>query len=366
MQEKTKPPIFLQAGFYFLAIIFALTSVRNNAAKTLADESNRQTPQDALTDSFVRNSVFCYYESKASNSLHKFQVQKEPREIVFLGSSLMLYPFWEMDRASGIRVSEIGYYPYAKSVENALAGAGVSNTSIFNWATLLQMNSDSLLITKQYLLSPSPPKLVVLGLAPRDFYDNLITSPSATTYFQQYAFWPLWFDKAYVNSVEYFAQAILTKNCALYSDKGWIQSLVTSEFRKAIFALFKLQPLPPRFQSFYVPRYKNIQIDKMTEQSRFLQKLIETCAERKIKLLLINMPLSASNRRLLPEGVYQQFNQNLATLAAANRLPLLDLSSSAQFTEKDYIDGVHLNRYGGAKLVKELLPLICHELALGK
>lgn len=108
----------------------------------------------------------------------------------------------------------------------------------------------------------------------------------------------------------------------------------------------------------YRARYTNISQAGLGTQLAFAKPLIDLCKARSIKLVLVNMPLSEANRKLLPAQFYSQFNSRITELTKSNDIPLVDLSSSAEFTDSDFDDTVHLNAGGGAKFLQKVLPFI--------
>ncbi len=66
------------------------------------------------------------------------------------------------------------------------------------------------------------------------------------------------------------------------------------------------------------------------------------------------------NRKLLPQSFWTEFRQFLAVNTEASGGTYVDLFDDPRFVAtKDYLDTVHLNRWGGAKLVN----IIANELA---
>src|SRR5205814_1394981 len=68
----------------------------------------------------------------------------------------------------------------------------------------------------------------------------------------------------------------------------------------------------------YQRRYRNIEGKNLEIQMGFLSRLLATCKERQIKLIVMNMPLSADNRKLLPEGFYLRFSDRVREMTVAS------------------------------------------------
>jgi lysophospholipase L1-like esterase len=114
----------------------------------------------------------------------------------------------------------------------------------------------------------------------------------------------------------------------------------------------------------YSMRYRKFNAVQYSTQQRFLQDLLTTCHDRQIQVLLVNMPLTEDNRKLMPQGLYKSYLDNLQTVAANNAVPLLDLSKE-QFPDQCYYDTVHLNE-AGAKLFQAQLQKVLKANADGR
>jgi len=344
-----------------VAINFAWFSLRNSCDDWILRHSKPSGIADLFFNRLSKKLVSCYYISKAKSSINAFRSLNRAPDLVLLGSSLMVYPFWEADRALNIECGAVGYYHNSVFLERELARHDIRSL-VFNWATLLQMVSDSYLIDYKFLDGAKKPKLIVLGLAPRDFFDNLIPSPSDTVYFQYFAGIDQWRRPYFFTDMLAFVQCALNKYCLLYCDRSALQSWFNQDFANLIVAAYHLKPQPVYIPPFYLARYKNITIDSLNPQQRFLEGLVSLNRKRNIKLVLINMPLSEANRSMLPPLFYDQFCGYLQAFAAQEKIPLVDLSHK-NFVDSDYYDGVHLNRTGGRRLVNEILPVVQKELS---
>ena len=107
----------------------------------------------------------------------------------------------------------------------------------------------------------------------------------------------------------------------------------------------------------YKRRYRTVGERDRSVQIGFLKRLLATCHERGIKVIVVNMPLSPDNRNLLPPGFYRQFRQDIAQLVVGPDVRFLDLGESPEFTKGDYWDTAHLEHGGGYKVLQHLLPL---------
>lgn len=82
--------------------------------------------------------------------------------------------------------------------------------------------------------------------------------------------------------------------------------------------------------------------------------MLQVCSERHIKVVLVNMPLSAKNRALMPPEFYSRFRSSLGAIAARPGVKFVDLGDSSDFTDVDFWDTAHLDQFGGHKLLDHI------------
>ena len=103
-------------------------------------------------------------------ALKDFQALKEKPDIVLLGSSLIMYPFWSMDFVNHKDIGDLFHHHRSLTLEENLTKNGVRPT-VFSWAIFGQMASDSYIYANEFLKGEKKPKLLIWGVAPRDFND---------------------------------------------------------------------------------------------------------------------------------------------------------------------------------------------------
>ena len=112
----------------------------------------------------------------------------------------------------------------------------------------------------------------------------------------------------------------------------------------------------------YRKRYRNIANRDLGLQMHFLQKLLNVCRQRGIKVVLVNMPLSSTNRSLLPPGFYDSYRKSVAGIAAGPSVTFVDLGDSQDFQDIDFWDTASLNFLGGRKLLTDTLKPVEDQL----
>ena len=312
-----------------------------------------------------------------------FKALKAKPTVVLLGSSLIMHPFWAMDAELG-DVGDIFHHHESYRLARDLQQGGVDITSVYSLAVFGEMISDAYIYVNDFLKGDKTPKLVVFGIAPRDFSDADLPAPTASFTFKRlvglknigrYAseYMPGWQERE---------EFVASHTCYLYG-KRWRLSHETTKSVAKGFAKFGIasdtaEVAPAagfmlggtRDERFkistkeYTRRYQGIGEKDLSLQLGFLNKILETCKNRGIKLVMVNMPLTEVNRALLPAGFYDRYRDQVSQLASnySDNTKFVDLGTSPAFKDHDYWDTAHLNHLGGHKLLNAIEPVIFQSL----
>ncbi|HEY9870078.1 MAG TPA: hypothetical protein V6D08_13005 [Candidatus Obscuribacterales bacterium] len=314
-------------------------------------------------------------------ALTDLHVLKKRPDVVLLGSSLMNFPFWAVDRDQNPALPDIFHHHVSKAMEAELRHLGWKDPTVFSLAIFGQMVSDAYIYVTEYLKDAKRPEWIIMGIAPRDFSDFDLPAPTATMTFRRLvglANFSRYAD-LYLPEWQMKADFLATHTCFLYGKRWRMQK----ELEKAVNKVYRLAGLTPppatrptgdqaaafmlsgsdaeRWQSSareYRRRYRNIDAPSLNVQMGFLGELLRVCRERGTKVLIVNMPLTELNRSLLPAGFYDGFRARLARAAARPGVYLLDLGDSREFVLADYWDTAHLNHSGGRKLLKRVMAVL--------
>ncbi len=313
-------------------------------------------------------------------AINGLKALKQRPTVVLLGSSLMMYPFWSMDKERDASVGDIFHHHASHTLEDSLRAAGAKAPEVYSLAIFGQMSSDAYIYVDEFLNGDKKPDYLVFGIAPRDFSDYDLPSPTATFTFKRlvglhnfdrYAdlYLPQWQDRA---------DFVFNHVCFFYARRWRLQKEVDKILGKA-YASFGVTDIPTtqatadgagfmingsaeeRWHNSlneYRRRYRDIGERDLGLQMGFLDRLLAVCHERKIKVVLMNMPLTDVNRALLPNGFYDGFRQKVKQMAGSHDASYLDLGDCPEFTHEDFWDTTHLNQAGGHILVAHLLPLL--------
>jgi hypothetical protein len=277
-------------------------------------------------------------ENIAHSTLQRFEQLQAPAKVVFLGSSLNLCVYRGLDQDT------------------------IKKESIGNLTCLVQRPSDSFLLIQQYLQGNNKPDRVIMGLGPRDFFDNDCPPINRTVTYKRLVPMSLCLNDLpmYAPNFNDAAYTITGRLSPLFSDRALLQTRVIKH-ENAIRGLFgyKGDPLPKtRPEGWahsikeYKWRYRGISMDGMESQMAFLQRSLDLCKERNIHVEIVNLPLSADNLRLLPAGLTEQFRDRLVQMCRRNSADFVDAADTLKLSDADFCDCVHLNSNGASQVLK--------------
>lgn len=314
-------------------------------------------------------------------SVNEFTAIKKKPQLVLLGSSLVMYPFYAMDIELGRTYGDIFHHHQSFTLDAELKKLGYSDPSCYSLAIFGEMVSDAYILVNEFLKGDKAPDWLVFGIAPRDFSDYDLAAPMATPTFkrlvglsnlERYA-------SLYLPGWQNQAEFVLSHICYFYGKRWRLQH----EFDKVLGKIYKMIGLTvsdrgaqsgesqggfmfsgtaeqvwANSEREYRRRYRNIGEKDLSVQMGFLDRLLEICQERKIKVIVVNMPLTGVNRNLLPPGFYSRFRGEIKECVNRRHGRYLDLGDSDEFDRIDFCDTAHLNHLGGHKLVRHLVPML--------
>lgn len=332
---------------------------------------------------------------------------KKP-DVVFLGSSLMLVPLDGVDADFTNKQIDASEHHKSLFFEDAYKKDTTQAVDSYNFALPGEMPSDAYLITDFLLKAKKAPKVLVYGVGPRDFMDNLLPSPASTDpyrYLSRFGdlnshaplLMPDWQERLDFE---------LTKLFYIYGQRG---QMALDMYRQVEAQLDQFFPRPdgvmsheervalrrkllptyrpmqvnkkecyfrpikdserPAFQDNideYRKRYKKLKMDTFNSQMTFLNDLIQIANSRGTHVVLVAMPITDINRQILSDKSWALYNDSLKKLAANKQVTFYDMHATGKFQLKDFQDTVHLHSGGGAKLLAEIAELMSKDPACQK
>lgn len=327
--------------------------------------------------------------------------EKTAPDIALLGSSLMMTAHHAGD-ATLLKstLNEVTHF-HSSCIEDFLADKIGHKPTSFSFAIAGQMASDSYLIARSLLVGEKQPKVIVLGIAPRDLMDSTLPSAASTETFKylsrvsdlsdmelsarmslnefiQYGFEKLIYSLSqrpglvalqnkFVYSIAPYGKNAITKNelCLPF----FLRLMARADFPEDNGANeLMIGPHGAVYEPYidntneYLLRYAKINDKIYKYQLSQLENLMKLAKDKGIQLVVVNMPLTQANVNLLPKGFYDQYKAKLAAMATANGASYVDMNKPGSFDIKHFHDSVHLNGLGGVEFFK----LLSNELALDR
>ncbi len=324
------------------------------------------------------------------------QSQNGPRpQLVFLGSSLVLVPLDGLDADYMNKTLDASNHHKSVFFEDHFAKYSGSKVRSFNFALPGEMPSDAYFLTKFLMKDQNKPQVVVYGVGPRDFLDNLLPSPSATDPYRYISRFgdvsshanlvvPQWEERLNYELERgfytYQQRTDFKEKAARFfeglSDKYNPSKPASIHIRRTLmpdYHQFEIQanecffrPTTPETRSKfsdnldeYRKRYKKLKRETFNGQMTFLGDLLKTANQRNILPVIVAMPITEANRQILSDEIWNTYRTTLEKTARSNGAVFIDMHAKNAFSLQDFGDTVHLHSGGGAKF----FDLLAQELA---
>lgn len=315
------------------------------------------------------------------------QREKAPPVVMF-GSSLIGSATFSADSVTVKNYRDCVLDRRAATLEKDLKMRLGQGTEVFNASIPGSMASDAYLISRALFKEDDKPQLVIIGVNPRDFIDNTVTAPADTEpfqFFSRYVGLGSLSKAAFIDPFAYldwtFHQYLPLKrmNSQLaelgsqlarigQKEEGAHPRTLVSHLNKKrdIMQVFMgggldirkgewliPYPMPYGFQDNmpeYMRRYKSTKTSLYPSEKKFFNAFLARLKDENIKVLVVNMPATLPNRSLLPDSFWHEFKTYLSSTSIKYGAEYLDLSDDFRFISTDFLDTVHLNSMGGARL----------------
>ncbi len=319
--------------------------------------------------------------ASVEETINSFKALKDKPDVILLGSSLVMFPFWAMDVEENKGIADIFRYHNSEALKKMLKATGHEQKTVYSLAVFGQMASDAYLITNEFVKGDKTPKVIIYGIAPRDFYDHSLASPMATFSFQKIVNLSNFpnYANAFLPDFNKKADWLAMHLCYFYG-KRWRLQMETDKAVNKVYSVFGIADAnatksdttaqggfmmegstEQRWENSakeYRGRYKEIAEKDHSLQMSFLTRTLENLRKHGVKVVLVNMPLTKRNLDILPPGFYAQYQKEIKDVANMPGVKLVDLGDRKDFTDADYWDTTHLNHGGGHKLLKHIVPAV--------
>lgn len=310
-----------------------------------------------------------------------FLSSNEKPDIVILGSSLMLYPATLCDLEMGGKkpLDNDWYaavfmpeYKHANYLQKLLKAQCNLSYEIANLAVASSLMSDHCLLFEAIVAADKTPKLVICGIAPRDFIDNNQPDLSNTPLHKLLAdirpeLFPSSAGPPFDDFLKRKGLQVRRAISCLRSTSNYYFCLLTNRPEndngaKMVPGVLHLPASNDKDLAVYNKVYNPVNEQRFVQQSAYLERMLKEAKTKQIAVLLVSMPLTPDNANLLPPKALAQYNQTIKNIAAKYQVTLLDLQQSPAYDSADFIDSCHLNARGGAKFYACLVHAIDADL----
>lgn len=315
--------------------------------------------------------------------------------IALLGSSTMVSALAGCDANYLKKGLDLTKHHRSVYFEDSLKKCFKGDYESFSLAAPGQMPSDAYITLKGMVASASRPDVVIYGVAPRDFIDSMLTAPGDTDAFKyitrivniddvaQRVFRSPWnkLDWLFQRNIYCYCYGLDMRIAFDEWSNTLFNKILPRPWAKHLFTWWDRRELLPNYLPAelhgeammagpmtrseadakytdntveYIQRYKHPDRNTYKTQMFFLGKIAEFCRKERIEFVVVNMPITVENIRLLKPGGYIGYMQGLREFGLANRVAVYDLNNFSMYSKKDFHDTVHLNAFGGQKFFDDL------------
>ncbi len=334
------------------------------------------------------------------SKLPAFFDSKVRPQLLVLGSSLPMEAIARYDAEytgsfDEKNLNAVRKYTGARYLEHLIAQKNGAPVTAFNLTCVACMASDAELILRRVVEAGRAPQIVVFGMGPRDFIDNIVPAVGKTPVCQLLS--------NRITLSEIFSQSrpldetrdlLLGQLVYLYKVRGDYKTMLTG-WACDLFShpadLFESQQLAkiaqkeevltstetgnkaspsiePKSSQFadlgeWKERYLPANFERFEKEKTSFQNMLAICKKNGIRMIVVNMPITQKNRKLIPEKLYARYQSEICTMPALYGDELIDLDANDAFQLSDFYDSAHLNAQGGKK-VQDLMVSSAKTLSL--
>lgn len=319
--------------------------------------------------------------------------EKKAPDVVMMGSSLVNSACWSADATTTYKDIDCALhhrvFTLEKDLKQRLPGL---DPTVLNVSIQGAGACDYYMMTRGLMESARKPKVLVVGIAPRDFIDNKVHNLGDTE--------PFMFHQRYVDFDETVARAYSNPFLRAMGELEWkigrlplrrlhaaVASYLTDgkgaestrrkeagdDLRYALSAssqrIFPGDIVVPKVvpEGFhdntaeYVSRYKNPHPKQFTTQLFFFEEMLKRMKAQSIEVLVVDMPTLKRNRDMLPAEFWNRYKLQMREICARQNADYLFLSDSPEFVQRDFIDNVHVSYRGAAKVLARIADEIARK-----
>ncbi len=359
--------VFIAAVIIFLAINFLVENCPNfKRVPSSIDLSSSDKELNTI------GKIASWWLAKA------YFANSHPPEVVILGSS-QLGALEGADAYVYQRIVDITGDHRSWVLEHDLQGLIGGQRKVLIGGLPGMIMSDQLLISYALFSKQYKPELVAITFSPRDFIDDTcesITQTESFAFFSKHADLRPAGDLFNVKptlTLSYIISVLPLRNILenLRSDfNGSISQQsymipMANPFERIVRGQIKIDPRDWHVfhdnAAGYRRKYKNALSPKFETQLSCLNLLLSYLNQQNIRTIAFNLPLTASNKKLLPDGFWKYYDNRVSEICRKNGADYVSVDRVVlPFKDDEFIDGAHLNFAGGHRLSKTVALFIAN------
>lgn len=327
---------------------------------------------------------------------HEFLDAKEAPQVVVLGSSVVMHPLWHHEADFRQQTVDLAADHRSKFLENVISeNSNLKDVQCFNFGLPGSMASDDYMVVRALFKQERKPSMVILGICPRDMVDNRFTCAQFSKHYQYLSRFTDAKDLLELANPNWFLRAgVVIKDSVYFADKAMAAQVMASEaIKKLAKPLTSLLPPSPldrkseedkRFamyqdvveKGFWIAkpnapfmfkaetddlkkRFKSANNELFENQKRWLELCLQSCREKGIKVVLVNMPNTTIARGVMPAGVYERHVACLKDESKRFDCLYVDADLPNYYAQTDFTDWCHLSAGGGKKAFELIAKSVC-------
>jgi hypothetical protein len=313
---------------------------------------------------------------------------QQPRkpDVVLLGSSLMIAAQNDCDATFYDQTFDAVQHYHSQYLESKLSQEKHRSVKTASFVIGGQMATDAYAIIRTLFSGTASgtknSKIIVWGIAPRDFIDatfgrpedtetvrlmNRISEQTDLLHLKKANFWNTLDDylnqlsSLYSNRNEFreLQRTLIAGTCSPEKKPpDWLLHQVSLTFPEDNrIGQWTVRPCKKKGDESrdnsaeYEERYAGFKPEQFAQQLAFYEKALDAARNGGNRVLIVNMPLTSANMRLLPQGAYVQYLREVTSLAKKHDAYFLDLNNQKIFSARDFWDPVHLDGYGATRFM---------------
>ncbi|MBA3857039.1 MAG: hypothetical protein C0507_09050 [Cyanobacteria bacterium PR.3.49] len=313
-----------------------------------------------------------------------FQEAKAP-DIAMMGSSLVNSACWAADAVSTKNDVDCAVHHRVFTLEQLIKDRlGGKAPTVVNVSVQGAGACDFYMMTRGLMEGKRKPKLLIVGIAPRDFVDNKMHNLGDTEpfmFYQRYVNFDPEVSRAYSNSynramgqlewglgrlpLRRFHSAVashLTDDSTVDKTRkeagDQLRSALSTRSLKVypgdIVVSHEMAEGCFDNSAEYVKRFQNPHPKQFKTQLFFFEEMLRRMKDQNVKVLVVDMPTLEKHRAMLPPTFWAEYKQKIDDICKRQTATHFYLADSPEFSTDDFVDLVHVNWRGGGKLLAKI------------